>query len=210
MASKVYTKKGDKGYTSVMGTRNKLPKNNNRLKAIGSVDELNSFVGLVRAGIDNYVDNYQQNVLERFKKHNEVLSQIQNNLFDIGAKLADVTPTVLEVKSCDSNESGDRTPLTVGLEELENSMDEMSRLLEPLKNFILPAGNLPISYCHVARTVCRRAERKIVSLNNEFDNSDPYILKYINRLSDYFFVLARMLCQDMGIQEVIWISQKIK
>ena len=205
MASKVYTKKGDKGYTSVMGTRTKLPKNNNRIKAIGSVDELNSFVGLVRASIDNYVDNYHQNVLERIKKHNEVLSQIQNNLFDIGAKLADVTPTVSGGLSPDSND-----PLTVGLEELETSMDEMSRLLEPLKNFILPAGNLPISYCHVARTVCRRAERKIVSLNNEFDNIDNNILKYINRLSDYFFVLARMLCQDMGIQEVIWISQKLR
>lgn len=176
MASKVYTKKGDKGYTLVMGTRVRVPKYHNRICAIGTVDELNSFVGLIRSTSEG--------------SHDIILEQIQNDLFNIGAGLADTR------KEHD---------ITLNTEILERSMDVMSKSLEPLRNFILPAGNIAMCYCHVARTVCRRAEREIVRLaETEEDAVDDNILGYINRLSDYFFVLGRKISKDSGTPEVVW------
>ena len=176
MASKVYTKKGDKGYTLVMGTRTRFPKYHPRINAIGTVGELNSNVGMIRSyNVGN---------------HDIILKQIQNDLFNIGAGLADTRK---------------EHNISIEIDILEASMDTMSKSLAPLKDFILPTGNQPICFCHIARTVCRRAERAIVELSETEDGLvDPTILSYINRLSDYFFVLARKLSQEMGIIETHW------
>lgn len=176
MASKVYTKKGDKGKTLVLGTRVRVPKYHPRIEAVGSIDELNSYVGMVRSF--DFSDDVEK-----------VLERIQNDLFTIGAKLADV------------RNNNDKINIDVTI--LENSMDTMSKSLEPLKNFILPTGNHTICYCHLSRTVCRRAERNLVKLS-ETDYVDADILGYINRLSDYFFVVARYLGSEYNILETIW------
>ena len=176
MASKVYTKKGDKGNTSVMGTILRVPKCHSRIEALGSIDELNSYVGMVRSF--DFSDDVET-----------VLEIIQNDLFTIGARLADVR--------------NDNNKINIDVTILENSMDIMSKSLEPLRNFILPTGSQTICYCHLSRTVCRRAERNLVKLS-ETDDVDAYILGYINRLSDYFFVLARYLGSEYNIPETIW------
>ncbi len=180
-AQKIYTRKGDKGYTQVMGTRIKISKCNPRIEAIGSVDELNCWVGMIK----HYSDDYD-------------LTHIQNDLFSIGSSLADTK----------KYPNKDLTMKTLTIDILEQNMDLMSKNLDPLKNFILPGGNKAMCHCHIARTVCRRAERAIVQLA-EIDSSidgviDPNILKYINRLSDYFFVLARHIAKNEGICETIW------
>lgn len=182
MASKVYTKKGDQGYTLVMGTRTRFPKCHPRIEAVGSIDELNCYVGMVRSYIE--IDTPLDNVLNR----------IQNDLFTIGAKLADVSDDKIGV-----------TPINIDVNVLETSMDGMSKTIQPLKNFILPTGNQVICYCHLSRTVCRRAERNLVRLSElEESGVDKHILSYINRLSDYFFVLARYLGSEFDIPETIW------
>jgi len=179
MASKVYTKKGDKGNTLVMGTRVRVPKCHPRIEAVGSIDELNSYVGMVRSF------DFSETEIEV----ETVLKQIQNDLFTIGARLADVR--------------NDSNKINIDVTILENSMDTMSKSLEPLKNFILPTGSQTICYCHLSRTVCRRAERNLVKLSKT-DDVDADILGYINRLSDYFFVLARYLGSEYNIPETIW------
>lgn len=177
MASKVYTKKGDKGYTLVMGTRVRVPKYHPRICAIGTVDELNSFVGLIRSNLTN-------------RGYDATLSRVQKDLFNIGTGLADTRK---------------EHNILLNIEVLERDMDIMSKSLQPLRNFILPAGNNAMCYCHVARTVCRRAEREIVKLGETEEGSvDDNILCYINRLSDYFFVLARAISKDTETMEVIW------
>ena len=178
MAQKVYTRKGDKGYTSVMGTTNRYKKCDPRIDAIGTIDELNCYVGMVRA--------YNMN------SHDNTLRLIQNDLFGIGSALADVNRNSYHLK------------YQLPIEEMEEIMDNMSTQLEPLKNFILPGGSQLVSFCHLARTVCRRAERCLTSI----DNIDDSILKYINRLSDYFFVLSRKVCEENNIEEVIWTNGK--
>ena len=180
---KIYTKKGDKGTTSLFGGT-RLPKNHIRIESYGSVDELNSFVGLVR-------DHVQDTVVEA------ELKNIQETLFTIGARLAaDPSKENLwlpEIK-----------PIEVKL--LEMGIDRMEESLEPLKNFILPGGHPVVSYCHVARCVCRRAERNIVALS-EINEVIPILFQYLNRLSDYFFVLSRFLGKSLGAEEVIWESK---
>ena len=176
MASKVYTKKGDKGKTSIIGTRERFPKCHLILQAVGAIDELNAHIGMVRS--------YDIGL------HKLVLEQIQDDLFVIGAELANARE-----EKCD-----------VDVEFLEHTMDQMSTQIEPLRNFILPAGNQAICHCHIARTVCRRAERIIVELE-VFHASHPVdstIFSYVNRLSDYLFILSRKLGQEMNIPETIW------
>lgn len=179
MAFKIYTKTGDEGQTALFGGK-RLPKSHLRIECYGTVDELNSFLGLVR---DRTEDEHVR----------AVLFEIQNRLFDLGANLA-------------SDPSKNLPSPTVGqtdIQLLENEIDAMEATLPPLKNFILPGGHPTVSHCHVARCVCRRAERLVVALNME-EPVSPEVLKYLNRLSDYLFVLARKLGQNLGASEVVW------
>ncbi|MCF8243986.1 MAG: cob(I)yrinic acid a,c-diamide adenosyltransferase [Saprospiraceae bacterium] len=179
MAFKIYTKTGDEGQTALFGGK-RLPKSHLRIECYGTVDELNSFIGLVR---DCTEDEHVR----------AVLFEIQNRLFDLGATLATdpsknlLTPTITQED----------------IQLLENEIDGMEATLPSLKNFILPGGHQTVSHCHVARCVCRRAERLVVALNME-ESVSPDVLKYLNRLSDFLFVLARKLGQNLGANEVVW------
>jgi cob(I)alamin adenosyltransferase len=166
---KIYTKHGDKGLTSLLGGT-KVFKNDIRVEAYGTVDELNSYIGLLKNL--NYMDLY-----------NETLSKIQNKLFIVQALLAkDNNPCELEKLSDDDVLS------------LENQIDELSKNLSPLNSFIVPGENLNSAYVHIARTVCRRAERQVVALSQKVA-IDDIILKFLNRLSDYLFTLARVVAK---------------
>lgn len=179
MAFRIYTKTGDQGDTALFGGK-RVSKSHLRVDAYGTVDELNSFVGWLRDSTEN------QHV-------RGILVQVQHRLFTVGATLASdpekhpPTPDIL--------------PEDIAL--LEQEMDDMDAGLPPLKNFILPGGHTSVSVCHVCRTVCRRAERLAVALH-QTDPVDPLVLQYLNRLSDYFFMLARQLGHDLGAEEVIW------
>ncbi|HFA47616.1 MAG TPA: cob(I)yrinic acid a,c-diamide adenosyltransferase [Bacteroidetes bacterium] len=183
MSFKIYTKTGDAGQTSLFGGR-RLPKSHLRIDAYGTVDELNSYVGLLRDAIEN----------DAFRG---VLKEIQNRLFTIGSNLA-MDPA----KNLDPPDIVDSD-----IELLENQIDEMEAELPPLKNFILPGGHTTVSFCHLARTVCRRAERLVVGLNLQ-EPVEPLLVRYLNRLSDYLFVLARKLGKDLGAEEVVWKPRK--
>jgi cob(I)alamin adenosyltransferase len=179
MAFKIYTKTGDKGTTALFGGR-RLPKHDLRIEAYGTVDELNVYVGLVR---DVTQDKTIRNLLK----------DIQDRLFTVGATLATDPEKQLSTPDLHSAD----------IEVLEKAMDDMDTELPALKNFILPGGHTTVSYCHLARVVCRRAERLTVALN-EAEGVDEMVLKYLNRLSDYFFVLSRKLAKDLKAEEVVW------
>lgn len=183
MGFKIYTKTGDAGKTSLFGGR-RLHKHHLRIESYGTVDELNAYVGLLRDQIE------EEEV--RF-----VLKQIQDRLFTIGANLA--SDPEKELPAPDLKEED--------IQLLESQMDSMDEQLPLLKNFILPGGHTTVSFCHIARTVCRRSERLIVALGQE-EAVAEIILKYMNRLSDYFFILARKLAQDLGVSEVVWNPRK--
>ncbi|WP_234735394.1 cob(I)yrinic acid a,c-diamide adenosyltransferase [Tellurirhabdus bombi] len=178
---KIYTRTGDTGETSLIGGT-RVSKADLRIDTYGTVDELNAHIGLLR---DQEVNESRRNELK----------EIQDRLFTIGAELA----TEPEKKS--------RKPLPVILDSdvdvLEEAMDRMDADLPPLRNFVLPGGHQSVSFCHLARTVCRRAERLVAALSNA-DPVDPLIIKYLNRLSDYLFVLGRKMTQELGIEEVTW------
>ena len=179
--TKIYTKTGDAGKTGLFGG-GRVSKNNLRVEAYGTVDELNAFTGLLRDMMTNV-------------HHKIFLEKIQNELFVIGSLLASI---------------GDKNNYLPNLTEsavvaIEKEIDAMETQLPPLKNFILPGGQVVNSYCHIARTVCRRAERNVVALAAKKNtNLDPIILTYLNRLSDYFFVLARHVSFESGAEEVVW------
>ena len=178
MAFKIYTKTGDAGETALFGGT-RLPKHHLRIEAYGTVDELNAHIGVVRDSTQN-------------TDTRAVLKTIQDRLFTLGANLAsDGVYAAIP----------DLHPEDVAL--LEREIDRMDEVLPPLKNFILPGGHLTVSYCHVARCVCRRAERLVVALH-ETDPVLPIILQYLNRLSDYLFALSRMLAHELHIAEVAW------
>ena len=177
---KIYTKKGDEGKTSLIGGT-RVFKDHLRIDAYGTVDELNSFLGLIR-------DSIEMNTVRG------VLTEIQERLFTIGASLA-ADPDKSKMKIPDLTESD----ITL----LEKEMDKMNEELPGLKNFILPGGHPVVSYCHIARCVCRRAERIAVALKNE-SFVDPKVIQYLNRLSDYLFVLSRWLGQKIGAEEIPW------
>lgn len=177
---KIYTKTGDQGETSLFGGT-RVKKSHIRIDAYGTVDELNSFIGVIR-----------DSAKDRFK--DAELMEIQNRLFTLGADLA-----------TDKAKSKMKNPilLETDVEELESSMDSMGKELEPLMNFILPGGDLTSSYCHVARCICRRAERITIELSDEAE-IDSLIIKYLNRLSDYLFTLARMYTVRHQGVETLW------
>lgn len=180
---KIYTKTGDKGQTSLIGGT-RVPKYHLRIETYGTVDELNSYVGLISC----------QDIGTPYKL---LLKEIQDRLFTIGSSLA-ADPEKSKMKIPDLHDSD--------ITRLENEMDAMNEELPPLKHFILPGGNTVVSYCHIARCVCRRAERLTVELaENSF--VDEKITIYLNRLSDYLFVLARKINIDFKAEENIWIPR---
>ncbi|MDR6564305.1 MULTISPECIES: cob(I)yrinic acid a,c-diamide adenosyltransferase [unclassified Arcicella] len=177
---KIYTKTGDKGTTSLVGGT-RVSKTELRIEAYGTVDELNSYIGLVR---DQTVNEKRKNILK----------EIQDRLFTIGSILAS-EPEQTKKRLPDLLESD--------IELLENEMDTMDHDLEPMRYFILPGGHQSVSFGHLARTVCRRAERIVLRLSEESEVND-LVIRYLNRLSDYIFVLCRMMAKELGIEEVAW------
>lgn len=189
---KVYTKTGDKGTTALFGGT-RVPKHHIRIESYGTIDELNSYLGLIR----------DQDIATPYKK---ILEKIQDRLFTVGAILATAPDKAVLKNGKERLNIPLITELDVQL--LENEIDIMESELEPMTHFVLPGGHTTVSYCHIARCVCRRAERLSVHLY-ELEPFDDNVLAYINRLSDYLFVLARKLSKDLGAAEVKWIPEKI-
>ncbi len=181
---KIYTKGGDTGETSLLGGT-RVAKSHERVEAYGNLDELNSFIGLVR---DHEIDPH----------YREVLIRVQEQLFVAEARVAfDPETPARELPSMDEDD----------ILRLENEIDAMNESLPSLGNFILPGGHPVVSACHIARTVCRRAERSLIRLN-QTSPVDPVIIRFLNRLSDYLFVLARKTGLDAGATETPWIAEK--
>jgi cob(I)alamin adenosyltransferase len=178
---KIYTKTGDKGETSLIGGT-RVPKYHDRIEAYGTLDELNAFLGIIR---DQDVDEHT----------NAILLEIQDRIFTAESLLAQ-----------DVDKPGLRKLPQLREEDitlLETEIDAMNEDLAPLQNFILPGGHPAVSYCHIARTICRRAERITIRLATIAPVSE-LVVKYLNRLSDYLFVLARKLSKDFGVEETTW------
>lgn len=188
---KIYTKTGDKGTTALFGGT-RVPKHHLRIESYGTIDELNSWLGLIR---DQQIDAHSK----------KILVMIQNKLFTVGAILA-TDPEKALLKSGKERLNISKIEVT-DIELLEKEMDAMDAQLPQMTHFILPGGHTTVSYCHIARTVCRRAERLATHL---FENEpfEEQVLQYINRLSDYLFVLARKLSSDLHVEEVKWIPEK--
>lgn len=186
--NKIYTRTGDKGTTALVSGPRRL-KHDLRVEAYGTVDETNSAIGMVRL---------HTNGLEKL---DAMLFRIQNDLFDLGADLA--TP--------DSGEPLSYEPLRIvesQVTRLENEIDELNATLEPLTSFVLPGGNAAAANLHLARTICRRAERLMVALSvTENEIVSPAAIKYANRLSDFLFVAARF-ANDTGKADILWVPGK--
>lgn len=192
--SKIYTKVGDKG-TTMLASGTKVSKASIRIEAYGTVDELNAVVGMLRDILTRDIDEKKMNV----STISDRLLLIQNELFDVGGELS----TPVEHLRVDRQQVV--TPLQI--KRLENEMDQANAHLEPLANFVLPGGHLANSTAHLARTVCRRAERCVVALaEQETVREDVRI--YLNRLSDWFFVLCREISHGIQIPEVLWKQNK--
>ena len=188
---KIYTKTGDKGTTALFGGT-RVPKHHIRIESYGTVDELNSHIGLLR---DQKTDEHSR----------EILLKIQDRLFTIGSMLA-TDPEKAKLKSGKERLNIPKISQE-DIDLLENEMDKMNEQLPEMTHFILPGGHQAVSFCHIARCVCRRAERLATALN-ELESIDENILKYLNRLSDYLFVLARKLTHDLQVEEIKWIPPK--
>ena len=188
---KVYTKTGDKGTTALFGGT-RVPKDHIRIESYGTVDELNSWIGLIR----------DQEINTHYK---EILIQVQDRLFTAGAILA--TPPDKEVLKNGKPRLNIPKIIEGDIELLENEIDAMENDLPQMTHFVLPGGHSTVSYCHIARCVCRRAERLSVHLSHN-EPIDELVVKYLNRLSDYLFVLARKLSADLRAEEVKWIPKK--
>ena len=178
--SKIYTRTGDDGTTG-LGDGTRVPKDSARVAAYGTVDELNSVIGMVLA----------QDIAAPIR---ETLTQIQHDLFDLGGELC--IPGMVMVSDAD-------------IARLESTLDGFNEDLPPLKDFILPGGGMAAACCHLARTVCRRAEREVISLQRESDVRSEAV-RYLNRLSDLLFVLARVLARASGSGEVLWQHERRK
>jgi len=178
---KIYTKTGDEGTTALFGGK-RVSKSDLRIETYGTTDELNSWVGVLRDQPVNQV------------RHDELI-EIQDRLFTIGSLLA-VEPGNTKVKVPSLN------PSNVGF--LESKIDAMDSTLEPMKVFVLPGGHPSVSFGHVARTVCRRAERLVIALGQSEPPVDPLVLQYLNRLSDYLFVLCRKMSAELKAPETPW------
>lgn len=182
MAFKIYTKTGDLGKTSLIGGT-KVPKSNIRIEAYGTIDELNSFIGLTA----------DQLTYEPVKN---ILKEIQDRLFTIGSSLACDPEKESKLKIPDLRESD--------IELLEKEIDSMNENLADMKSFILPGGHVAISTTHVTRCVCRRAERICVNMMENDLFVEPLVIKYLNRLSDYLFVLARFIGHLLRVEDIPW------
>jgi len=180
---KIYTKTGDKGFTSLIGGT-RVPKHHLRIESYGTIDELNTYIGLIR---DQDIASNDKNFLK----------EIQDRLFTIGSSLAaDPEKSKMVIPDLYAED----------IEALEQEMDRINTQLPELKHFILPGGSTTVSYCHLARCVCRRAERLVVHLAEE-SAVDDKIIVYLNRLSDYLFTLARKIANDNKIPENQWIPR---
>jgi cob(I)alamin adenosyltransferase len=177
---KIYTKTGDAGTTSLFGGK-RVSKADLRIDTYGTVDELNSWIGVVR---DQPVN----------EKRKDILIEIQDRLFTVGSILA-TEPGNTKVKIPSLIE----TDITF----LEKEIDTMDSELPPMRSFVLPGGNQSVSFCHVTRTVCRRAERLTIALNSQ-EPVDALVIKYLNRLSDYLFVLARKMALELNVEDTPW------
>jgi cob(I)alamin adenosyltransferase len=189
---KIYTKTGDKGTTGLFGGT-RVPKYHLRIESYGTVDELNSYIGLVK---DQAIDNDTKTTLIK----------IQNDLFTLGSMMA--TPSEKENLKNGKERLNIPKITNESVTYLENTIDEINSTLPQMTHFILPGGHTTVSYCHIARCVCRRAERLSVSLHQQ-EGINPIILTYLNRLSDFLFMLARKLSKDLSVQEVKWVPEKL-
>lgn len=184
MAFKIYTKTGDKGQTSLIGGT-RLPKHHIRIEAYGTVDELNSHIGLLR------------DVTEE-KETNALLIEIQDRLFTIGSHLAaDPVKNKMELPPIHEDD----------ITALEKAIDRIDGIVPEMKSFVLPGGHVHVSYCHIARCVCRRAERAVLRLA-ENEKVEDIHFKYLNRLSDYLFMLSRWMTLHYKAQEIPWKPKK--
>lgn len=181
---KIYTKKGDSGKTSLLGGT-RVSKSHVRIESYGTVDELNSWIGLLRDLDDN-------------SSRREFMKGIQDRLFTIGSSLAN-DPEKHNVKIPDLHDSD--------ITDLEEAMDKMNESLPEMRHFILPGGHQANSYCHIARCVCRRCERAVIRLAEE-EPVDERVIFYLNRLSDYLFVLCRIITHETGSEEIPWLPRK--
>lgn len=177
---KIYTKTGDKGTTALFGGK-RVSKADLRIETYGTVDELNSYVGLVRDQLVN-------------QNRKDILVEIQDRLFTIGSILA-TEPGNTKVKI----PSLVQQDVTI----LEKEIDAMNASLPPMKSFVLPGGHQAVSFCHVARTVCRRAERLVIALDAQ-EKVDALVIQYLNRLSDYLFMLSRKMSDELNAEEMPW------
>ena len=182
MSQKIYTKTGDKGFTSLIGGT-KVSKGSLRIEAYGTIDELNSWIGFVNDAISDFSANH-------------ALREIQDRLFTIGSSLACDPKKEIKLTIPDLHETD--------VDLLEKEIDNMNETLPEMKHFILPGGHTTVSITHIARCVCRRAERFCVDLQTADEPVEPLIIKYLNRLSDYLFVLARYAGKLNNVQEIIW------
>lgn len=182
MAFKIYTKTGDKGNTSLIGGT-KVPKSHPRIEGYGTVDELNSYIGLV-------------NDLMNPGNTSPVLREVQDRLFTIGSSLACDPEKDVQLRIPDLRQTD--------ISFLEQEIDRMNLELPEMKSFILPGGHPVVSHIHIARCVCRRAERHCVLLQEHQEFVDPLVIQYLNRLSDYLFVLARYAAMQLGAEEIPW------
>ena len=182
--SKIYTKTGDHGETSLF-TGQKVQKDDTRLEAYGTIDELISWIGMIKA-------------YEIPEEQSHTLTKIQNDLFSICSQIA-----------CDPIDSKTK-PLKLQQPDdghirfIENKIDRMNNKLPALTNFILPAGDPQVASCHIARTICRRAERRIVTITKNTKDTNNFIISFLNRLSDYLFVLARYTAHEKNIVDILW------
>ena len=178
---KVYTKTGDKGTTSLIGGKRVL-KSDLRIEAYGTIDELMAYTGLLYDQLEN-------------KKDRELFLTIQDRLMTCATIVAtDCDDCELKLPEISNND----------IELLEKEIDQLDKKLPPLTKFILPGGHTTVSFCHIARTVCRRTERLVIRVNQEKNDLD-FVVKYLNRLSDFFFVLSRKLSIDLNCEEISWI-----
>jgi cob(I)alamin adenosyltransferase len=181
MTFKIYTKTGDRGLTSLIGGTRVL-KSHIRIESYGTVDELNSYLGVIRDQVSD-------------EARIQLISEIQDRLFTIGSVLAsDPTKSKMILPDIEMKD----------IELLESEIDRMNEVLPELKSFILPGGNLLASHCHVARCICRRAERMVVLLFGESEDAPDLVITYLNRLSDFLFVLSRMIVYENKGEEVLW------
>ena len=201
MATKIYTRTGDKGTTSLIGGT-KVPKSHLRIEAYGTVDELNSFIGLLRDQLgaattprtDRPGGSGSPGDVPDFESIRSTILEIQDRLFTMGSSLASEKETKLAIPDLKEED----------IIALEKSIDQMDSVLPPMKSFVLPGGHVAVSTTHIVRCVCRRAERCCVRMQEEGLSVEPVVIRYLNRLSDYFFELARYTAHLLGAEEIPW------